>query len=44
MRRDEILKTAGELQIHPKKETMGDVVSAHMARSRYRGRGDHDKK
>ena len=34
---------SGELQIHPKKETMGDVVSAHMARSRYRGRGDHDK-
>ena len=32
---------AGEIQGHPKKETMGDVLSAHMARSRYRSGGDN---
>ena len=36
------LALLGEIQGHPKKETMGDVLSAHMARSRYRGRGDHE--
>ena len=33
---------AGEIQGHPKKETMRDVVSAHMARSRYRNGADHE--
>jgi len=34
---------AGEIQGHPKKETVGDVVSAHMARSRYRNGADHEQ-
>ena len=34
---------AGEIQGHPKKEAMSDVLSAHMARSRYRNGSDHDK-
>ena len=34
---------AGEIQGHPKKEAMSDVISAHMARSRYRNGVDHDK-
>ena len=32
---------AGEIQGHPKKEAMADVLSAHMARSKYRSGGDN---
>ena len=34
---------AGEIQGHPKKEAMSDVLSAHMARSRYHNGADHEQ-
>lgn len=34
---------AGEMEAHPKKETMGDVLSAHRARSQYRKGGANGK-
>ena len=34
---------AGEIQGHPKKEAMSDVLRAHMARARYRNGAAHEQ-
>ena len=34
---------AGEMEAHPKKETIGDIVSANRARSQYRNGGANGK-